>query len=170
MDPATLSWLIPSAISAIGGLGSLFGKKQDYGYSNAIKEILAGRAGGLSPEFKQSALAQVRKDIDQYAGQQRTSAGEDYNVRNLYDSGLLTNQYQDISKSAIGAFGRARTDLEYQDTQMRHQALMQVLGMGNPGAAQNQGWGNLFGAGLSGLMAYFNRTQPTSTPNQQQPV
>jgi len=147
--------LILSAITAATGLGGslgLFGGGGGGEFDDLINQILAGEAGGIPPELMEQLLSKSEADITGFAGGLKESATADLNTRNLFGSGIEQNAFRKIDKDAISAFGDVSLGLNLTDATMRNQLLSQLLGMGNPNAAQNQAWGNLFGQGLGSLL------------------
>jgi len=152
--PIPLAGAISGGMSLAGLLGSLFGGQKKSPYDQLIDDIIAGKIGGISPDLMNKMSANMRSQIGGVANTQRARTGEDFNARNMTQSGLLSNAYQDINEAELGAISEGELGLQLQDAQMRQQSLMAAFGMVQPN--DNQGmWGDILGYGLSGLMNSF---------------
>jgi len=161
MDLLTLFSIGSTIAGGLGSMGAFGGGSNKY--DQLIDDILSGKTGGIPQDVKDQLSASFRKNITSATATQRARTAEDFQSRGLTQSGLLSNAYQDINEQELQQLSDADLAIMLKDIESRNSMLSQVLGMGNPYGGNQDAWGQLFGAGLGGLMQSFDKPKPKPT-------
>jgi len=150
-DPWSLGIGLGSTL--LGGLGSLFGTQDTSPRQDEIYEMLKKRAGqGIDPKL----VEQMRRNLRMQLGAEFSGlSAQRYNqMRRQNAPRVIQEQIMDqLAKARGGALQQGLMGIEGLSEQARQGALGQMASIfGMMGSPTGEGFGQLFGAGLTGLM------------------
>ena len=154
------AWVIPTAISVMGSLG-VFGTGEQpvdvHPEARGVLDMLRKRAKyGIDPKV----LAQMRQRYGRALGEQFEGISTAAQQRLQRQQAPIAKQREvmsDIERRRFGALAGTLADVDIASERAKSDAMSQLAGLSDmfQMAPTGEGFGTLFGAGLSGLLDFF---------------